>query len=227
MTLVHPSPYRPPLLVVVAGTGTDMGKTWVACQLAHQWRARGLAVAARKPAQSFAPDGTGATDADLLAAATGQNVSEVCPPWRWYPRAMAPPMAAEALGYPPFTLDDLVSETAWPPATHIGLVELAGGVGSPQASDGDGVDLVQRLSPDRVVLVAGPGLGTLSHSGLTLRAFGDQSVVVYLNHFDGADDIHEANRKWLASHVAAAVTTDPRTLSELLTHGTSAESSGA
>jgi dethiobiotin synthetase len=225
MTVVHPGPYRPPLLVVVAGTGTDMGKTWVACQLVHQWRGRGLAVAARKPAQSFAPDGVGATDADLLAAATQQEVSEVCPPSRWYPRAMAAPMAAEALGSPPFSLDDLVGETAWPPATDIGLVELAGGIGSPQASDGDGVDLVQRFRPDRVVLVAGPGLGTLSHIGLALRALGDRSVVVYLNHFDGADEIHGANRKWLVSHAGAAVITDPRTLSELLTGRTSAGSS--
>jgi dethiobiotin synthetase len=202
--------------VVVAGTGTDVGKTWVACRLAQQWRGRGLAVAARKPAQSYAPAELGGTDAELLAQATGQKAAEVCPAWRWYAKAMAAPMAAEFLGSPPFSVADLVGETTWPAATEIGLVELAGGMGSPQASDGDGVDLVQRLGPDRVVLVAGSGLGTLSHICLALRALGNRSVSVYLNHFDGADEIHEANRQWLTSHVAASVSTDPRALSELL-----------
>ncbi len=39
---------RPDLLVAVAGTGTEVGKTWVACRLAAELRARGLAVAARE-----------------------------------------------------------------------------------------------------------------------------------------------------------------------------------
>lgn len=37
---------RPELLVVIAGTGTDIGKTWVGCQLATELRAQGLRVAA-------------------------------------------------------------------------------------------------------------------------------------------------------------------------------------
>ena len=75
---------RRPFVVVVAGTGTEVGKTWLACQLAGAFRSRGLAVAARKPAQSFSPDETGHTDAELLARATGQAPRDVCPPWRWY-----------------------------------------------------------------------------------------------------------------------------------------------
>ena len=34
----------PALLVVVAGTGTDVGKTWVGCQLVTELRAKGLRV---------------------------------------------------------------------------------------------------------------------------------------------------------------------------------------
>ena len=71
----------------------------------------GLQVCARKPAQSFGPD-EGPTDAERLAEATGESAAEVCPPWRWYPRPMAPPMAAESLGLPPFSLDDLVARAA-------------------------------------------------------------------------------------------------------------------
>src|ERR1700735_5619420 len=102
----------PELLVVIAGTGTDIGKTWVGCQLVAELRARGLVVAARKPVQSFDP-ADGLTDADHLAAATGAPVTDVCPRNRWYPIAMAPPMAAERLGLAPFTLADLVSELLW------------------------------------------------------------------------------------------------------------------
>ncbi len=61
------------MLVVVAGTGTDVGKTWVGCRLARHFRERGLSVAARKPAQSFAPDQAGPTDAEMLASATGES----------------------------------------------------------------------------------------------------------------------------------------------------------
>ena len=41
-----------------------MGKTWVTCGLLHSLRQRGVPVAARKPAQSFAQDGR-PTDAEL------------------------------------------------------------------------------------------------------------------------------------------------------------------
>ncbi|HEY6416293.1 MAG TPA: AAA family ATPase, partial [Acidimicrobiales bacterium] len=70
---------RPERLVVVTGTGTEVGKTWVACRLARALRERGLIVAARKPVQSYAaadaPDGT---DAALLAEATGETALLVC-----------------------------------------------------------------------------------------------------------------------------------------------------
>src|SRR5690606_37163555 len=88
---------RPGELLVVAGTGTEIGKTWAAQRLLLQARERGLRVAARKPAQSFVA-GEQSTDAELLAAASGEAAEEVCPRHRWYPVPMAPPMAADVLG---------------------------------------------------------------------------------------------------------------------------------
>ncbi len=149
---------RPGRLVVVTGTGTGVGKTWAACEVARHLGGTGLKVCARKPAQSFGPD-EGPTDAARLAGATGESAAEVCPPWRWYPRPMAPPMAAESLGLPPISLDDILRELCWPPGVDLGLVECAGGVASPQAADADVVDLVERLAPDLALLVAGAGLG--------------------------------------------------------------------
>src|SRR5580704_11874735 len=110
---------RPRRVVAIVGTGTDIGKTWVAARLLTDLRAAGLPVAARKPAQSFERDDDPAgLDAAVLGAATGESPEDVCPPHRWYEVPMAPPMAAEALGRPSFTIQDLVSELRWPPATE-------------------------------------------------------------------------------------------------------------
>jgi len=192
---------RPDLLIVVVGTGTEVGKTWVSAHLLRELRAEGHPVAARKPAQSFGPEDR-TTDAHVLGAATGEEPTDVCARHRWYTVPMAPPMAADVLGRPPFTIADLVLETAWPvPAPAIGLVETAGGVRSPQAIDGDAVTLIEELQPDIVVLVADSGLGTINGVRLSLEALDRGSHVatplVMLNRFDPADDLHRRNRSWL------------------------------
>jgi dethiobiotin synthetase len=202
-------------LVVVAGTGTEVGKTWATCQLARQLGERGLRVCARKLAQSFA-EGDKGTDADLLAAATGETVAAVCPPFRWYPRPMAPPMAAESMGLPAFTMADLLAELCWPPAVDVGLVECAGGVGSPQAGDADCTGLVQQLSPDVVVLVARAGLGTLSDVRLAVRALPAPAVLVYLNRFDAGEELHFRNRQWLTERDGLEVFVSTGQLAEAL-----------
>jgi dethiobiotin synthetase len=204
---------RPERVVVVAGTGTGVGKTWVACGLARALRRRGLRVAARKPAQSYdAGDDLSDTDAALLAHATGEHPDAVCPQHRWYPVAMAPPMAAEALGRRPFTIADLVGELAWPPAVGVGLVETAGGVRSPHASDGDGVALVAALRADRVLLVADAGLGTINGVRLSVAALAGWPVTVVLNGFDPDDELHVRNRAWLADRDGHDVVVDPEDL---------------
>lgn len=196
----------PRRLVVVTGTGTEIGKTWVATQLATALLATGLSVAARKPVQSFAPGDT-PTDAEVLAAATGDDPRVVCPPHRWYEVAMAPPMAAEVLGREPFTIADLAGELVWRDGTDVGLVEGAGGPRSPLAADGDTVDLARSVGADAVVLVADAGLGTinavrLAHAALETIA----PVTVVLNRFDAANDLHERNREWLATRAGLDVT---------------------
>ena len=199
---------RPRRLIVIAGTGTEIGKTWVAAAIADAARRAGLVVSARKPVQSFEP-GAEVTDADVLAAASGEDPHEVCPPHRWYGRPMAPFMAAAALGLPTFTLDDLLAELRWPSGVDVGLVEPAGGVRSPMTSDGgDTVDLVARLVPDEVVLVADAGLGTLNAVRLCLDALAGNSVTVTLNRYDDADELHRANRTWLEGNVPARVIVD-------------------
>jgi dethiobiotin synthetase len=197
--------HRPDRLAVVTGTDTAVGKTWWAVALARALRDRGVAVAARKPAQSYAP-GEEPTDADRLAAATGAAPDDVCPPHRWYEVAMAPPMAADGLGRPPFTIADLCCELVWPDGTGLGIVEGAGGPRSPLADDGDTVDLAAALGPDAIVLVAHPGLGTINAVRLAappLRAIAPVTVV--LNRYDGTDELHRRNRAWLTGRAGLAV----------------------
>jgi dethiobiotin synthetase len=190
---------RPERLAVVCGTATDVGKTWVACRLLRGLRHRGVPVAARKPAQSFAVD-SHATDAELLAAASGEAPWDVCPAHRWYPAAMAPPMAAEALGREAFTGARLAAELDWPARTAVGVLETAGGVRSPLASDADTVTFCHLLTPDIVILVADAGLGTINAVRLNARALeeGSAPVVVHLNRYRTADELHRRNSDWLA-----------------------------
>jgi dethiobiotin synthetase len=192
---------RPRYLAVVAGTGTEIGKTWLTAHLAAELRRHGVAVSARKPAQSF-DAGDRVTDAHLLAEATGETAAEVCPHHRWYEVPMAPPMAAEALSRSAFTIADLAAEIDWGiAALQVGLVESAGGVRSPLASNGDTVTLVEELQPHLVVLVANAGLGTINGVRLSIEALDKgahmASIVVFLNRFDGADQLHRCNRAWL------------------------------
>jgi dethiobiotin synthetase len=204
---------RPERLVLVVGTGTEVGKTWVACRVARALRRRGLIVVARKPAQSYdAADDLSDTDAALLAHATGDHPAAVCPQHRWYPVAMAPPMAAEALGRRPFTIAELVDELAWPEVVGVGLVEAAGGVRSPLAADGDAAALAGALRPDRVVLVAHAGLGTINGVRLSMAALAPWPVTVVLNRFDPADDLHVRNLEWLSGVDGYDVVTDAEDL---------------
>jgi len=191
---------RPGLLVVVLGTATGVGKTWTAAVVARELRASGATVAARKPVQSHEP-GAGSLDAAVLARATGEDPGDVCPPHRSYPLAMAPPMAADALGQPPFTVADLVGELRWSPDVAVGLVETVGGPRSPVAADGDSVGLAAALAPDLVVLVADAGLGAINAVRLSAAACAGVAapLVVAVNRFDPADDLHHRTRDWLVA----------------------------
>jgi dethiobiotin synthetase len=196
---------RPGTLVLVTGTSTGVGKTWWAAETARALRSSGIAVAARKPAQSFSPGET-PTDADVLAAATGEPAHDVCPPHRWYETAMAPPMAAETLGRPAFTIAELAGELTWPTKPLVGLVEGAGGPRSPLAADGDTVDLAAAVAPDHLVLVADAGLGTINAVRLAAAVLaGIAPVTVVLNRFDAADGLHARNRAWLEEREGLAV----------------------
>ncbi len=182
--------------VLVTGTATEVGKTWITVRLVAALRTRGMTVRARKPAQSFTPAELGTTDAELLAHATGEPPESVCPPDRWYPEPMAPPMAAEVLGRPSFTIADLVRATDVDPAA-LTLVEGAGGPLSPLAADGHVVDLARALGIGLAVLVADAGLGTVNAVRVSVAALAGLETLVVLNRYDPTDRLHRLNAERL------------------------------
>lgn len=203
------------LLVLVTGTATEIGKTWLAARAAEGLRQAGRPVIARKPVMSFAPEDD-RTDAQILAAATGQDEMDVCPAHRRYEVAMAPPMAAEALGRSPILIDELVGELRLRGRGTV-LVEGVGGVRSPMAHDGDAIALAQRLDPDLVLLVAPAGLGAINDVLTSLDSLGGRwPVLVFLNRFDDGDEIHRRNLQWLREAIAAEVTVDVSEVTERL-----------
>lgn len=187
---------RPERLVVALGTATEVGKTWVGAEVLGELRRAGVRVAARKPAQSFAP-GDGPADGEVLALATGERPEDVCPPHRSYEVPMAPPMAADVLGRPPFTVADLVGELTWPARVEVGWVETVGGPRSPIAVDGDSAALAAALEPDLLVLVADARLGAINAVLLAVAALPLPPVVV-LNRDEGSE-VCRRNRVWLAA----------------------------
>jgi dethiobiotin synthetase len=206
---------RPARLIGVLGTDTEVGKTWVAAQLLATLKLRGARVAARKPVQSYGPDDIN-TDAARLAGASGEDIADICPAHRWYPLAMAPPMAARALGRGPLLMQEIVAEVHWPVGIDVGLVETVGGARSPLAWDGDSVELLRRLQVDQVLLVANAGLGTINSVRLTLATVGTLPTLVYLNRFDPGNELHELNRRWLIEQDHLSVIADVHSLAVVI-----------
>jgi len=185
------------IVVFVAGTGTEVGKTWAAAGLARLLRRSGLPVAACKPVQSYDPDEDGPTDAAVLAAATGQHPDAVCPPERTYPVPLAPPMAAGKLGRLCPSLNEMSADCRFDAAVDVGLVEGVGGLYSPLASDGHNLDLIERIEPDLVIVVASAALGSIHDTMACMLPLSAYRRAVFCNRFDPQTEVHVLNVRWL------------------------------
>jgi len=149
----------------VAGTGTDIGKTHVACALLRTVLARDLTADAFKPVVSgFDPGDPGASDPARLAQALGEPeaLARISP--RRYRASLAPNLAARLEGE---TLDlgDLIADCRARlarPDRDLLLIEGAGGVMSPLTDTATNLDLMVALDLP-ILLVAGSYLGTVSH----------------------------------------------------------------
>ncbi|MFT4251226.1 MAG: dethiobiotin synthase [Caulobacter sp.] len=177
----------------VAGTGTDIGKTHVACALIRSLRARGVAVDAFKPVVSgFDPADPSASDPARLADALGDPTAlpRISP--RRYLAPLAPNLAARLEGET-LRIEDLAADcrAALAGAHDLMLVEGAGGVMSPLTDEATNLDLIAALDLP-VLLIAGSYLGTISHvltALVALRARGAAVAAVVMSESLDAPDL--------------------------------------
>ena len=164
----------------VAGTGTDLGKTHIACALLRAARARGARVDAFKPVVSgFDPAAPETSDPARLADALGRPEAwaEVSP--KRYHAPLAPNLAARLEGHA-LAMADLVADCrTWLDTRDVdlALVEGAGGVMSPMTDDATNLDLMTALGLP-VLLVAGSYLGTASHLLTALEVVRSRGLTV-------------------------------------------------
>ncbi len=168
--------------LILLGTGTDVGKTYVGCQIARSWRDQVGPVLGLKPVESGFEDPSLGDAAELRQSASFSPL----PLYRFAP-PISPHLAARRAGvkievqrvvdwvhqeedaFLGQQLDDRSTET-------LTIVETAGGVFSPLSPTTTNFDLLSRLSETKAILVAPDALGVLHDVQATLRAMAPRRV---------------------------------------------------
>jgi dethiobiotin synthetase len=153
--------------VFITGTGTGVGKTFVATGIIHCSRGLCQSVDALKPVVSgFDPAAPSGSDPAVLLEALGRAIGpeelQAISPWR-FRAPLSPDMAARAEDRA-IDFDELVNYCRAKNAEHSGtlLIEGIGGVMVPLDKRHTVLDLMIALQLP-VILTAGSYLGTLSH----------------------------------------------------------------
>jgi dethiobiotin synthetase len=161
---VSGGPGLPPVLVV-SGTGTDVGKTVVTAAVAALAAARGLRVAVVKPVQTGEPPGSPG-DLDTVRRLSGvTDLHELAR----FPDPLSPEAAARQAGRPPLDLSAAAVYVKQVDADLV-LVEGAGGLLVRYDPAGTTIADLGAMLGAPVLVVTQPGLGTLNHTALTLEA---------------------------------------------------------
>lgn len=197
--------------IFVTGTGTEVGKTVVAAVTARTLAAAGRGVAVFKPAVTGLDDG-GEADHELLRRASGsaQSDAEIAP-YRYGPPAS--PHLAAAMAGERIDPEALVAGAGAAAAGAEALVcEGVGGFLVPLTPEYLVRDLAVALGLP-IAIAAGPGLGTINHTLLTLdsvRAAGLEVAAVVLTPWpDSPTELEESNRETIATLGGVRVETLP------------------
>ncbi|WP_327366035.1 dethiobiotin synthase [Streptomyces sp. NBC_01217] len=153
-------------VLVVTGTGTEIGKTVVTAAVAAACRDRRVAVL--KPAQTgLAPGEPG--DAAEVARLAGGHVTAV--ELARFPEPLAPATAARRAGLAPVRPYEIAEAAEKLAAGHdLVLIEGAGGLLVRYDDEGATLADAARLLGAPVLIVAPAGLGTLNATALTSEA---------------------------------------------------------
>lgn len=155
--------------IFMTGTDTDVGKTWVGCQLIKILQQTGIDIAPRKPIESGWHQDITQTDAWKLASAANkqQQLDIICP--NRFKASLSPSRAARLEGEK-LLLKQLKQQclnTLHP--QQMLYVEGAGGFYSPLCEDGLNADLCELLGSS-IIVVAADKLGCINHVLLTVAA---------------------------------------------------------
>ncbi len=186
--------------LLITGTDTDVGKTFVATLIAKQLVRQQHRVGAYKPVCSGAVIGTAGEeplweDVEHLHNAVGKKFSKdwICP--QKFTAALAPPVAAELEQQ---TVDEellLGGLKTWENAVDGVIVEGVGGWKCPISKTLTLADFAQAAGYP-VLIVATQKLGTINHALLTIesvRASGLQVAGLILNQSVSNNDCMESN----------------------------------
>ncbi|BBA95370.1 putative dethiobiotin synthetase [Actinacidiphila reveromycinica] len=154
-------------IVVVTGTGTEVGKTVATAAVAAASLAQGLSVAVLKPAQTGVAEGEPGDAAEVARLAGEVTAVELAR----YPEPLAPATAARRSGRPAVTPEEIAEAAAKLSAVHdVVLVEGAGGLLVRYDEKDSTLADAASLLHAGVLLVAQAGLGTLNATALTAEA---------------------------------------------------------
>ena len=172
---MNPNPQKPAWFV--AGTYTEIGKTFVACALLHALRNQGLTAIGMKPVAAGTDENGRNDDVEALIAASGVAAPrDLVNPYLYAP-AIAPHIAAVEAGLP-IDLERIAqSFVALRPLADAIVVEGVGGFCVPLGPQVDAADLAQRLALP-VILVVGMRLGCISHALLTQQAIAARGLTL-------------------------------------------------
>ena len=160
-------------VLFVSGTSTDVGKTVVTAAVAALARDRGASVAVVKPGQTGVPDGAPGDLAEVTRLSGVDDVHELVR----YPDPLAPAAAARLSGREPLDPAAFYELVLRLHDDHeLVLVEGAGGLLVRYDEDGLTLADLARGLRSPVLVVAGPQLGTLNHTALTLEALAHRGV---------------------------------------------------
>ncbi|CAM5608826.1 ATP-dependent dethiobiotin synthetase BioD [Streptomyces pilosus] len=176
-------------VMVITGTGTEVGKTVVTAAVAAAALAAGRSVAVLKAAQTgVRPDEPG--DAEEVARLAGAVTT--AEPAR-YPEPLAPATAARRAGRAPVRPHEVAERAAELAAGHdLVLVEGAGGLLVRFDAAGGTLADAAALLAAPVLVVAPAGLGTLNATELTvreLRGRGLEAAGVVIGSWPGEPDL--------------------------------------
>ena len=201
----------------IAGTGTDIGKTFVTCGLIRGFRGAGRAVSALKPIVSgFDPEAPSGSDPARLLDALGEPVTSETltrvSPWRF--RAPLSPDMAARIENRAIDFEAVVAQcrAAVPEDEAILLVEGVGGIMAPLDARHTMLNVMLRLGQPSI-LVGGSYLGALSHV-LTAQAVllhrGLDLAAIVISESEGSSVSLEATLDTLSRFADAPLLAVPR-----------------